>query len=557
MQRLRPAAISSDRATDSSLEDMRAIWLEASVLFLVVLMAKTYLATQLDLFGDGAFYWLESKRPALAYSDVPFVTPMLVKLGTAVVGDTRLGVRLLFLIIGSCLPLTVYLLALPIVGRRDALMASIYSLLIPVASTLGVLVVPDVPLLVLSILALAALERATRTGQLRYWILTGFLGALSFSTHYRFALFPVATVLYLVLTANGRSQWRTRGLWLATLIALLGLVPVAYFNLTNQFAGVAFHFYDRHPWTFHPEGLLYLVIQAIWITPLIFAVLVMTLARCIIKGKQGSDRHAMMALFGGTYILVFAALSPWAVGGSSTTGHWALFGYFPLLVYLPSTLRALSGRFRSAVSKHLLWLVPGSGLVGVVLVMAYGTLAAHYADIPPAVRSYVTNKMAGWSNVGAKTDELLRAGEPSTGGRVVADNYYLASQIAFTTRRTDDVYNLDDEKIFRHGRAIQRAIWEIDEPGLRRHHPGKNAVVVVEETKLNRKERAALLIRLCGLFERLYPLDDIGLFDAERRYEFYLGKGIRAEPQNREGHQNITRNASCILTSEASGDTKN
>ena len=81
--------------------------------------------------------------------------------------------------------------------------------------------------------------------------------------------------------------------------------------------------------------------------------------------------------------------------------------------------------------------------------------------------------------------------------------------------------------------------------------------MVVEETKLNRKERAALMIRLCELFERLHPLDGIELFDAERRYAFYLGKGIRAEPRNREEQRDISRDASCVLTSKASGDTRN
>ena len=49
--------------------------------FLVLTAAKVVVAANLDLFGDEAFYWQSSQRPALSYADSPFMTAMLVRAG--------------------------------------------------------------------------------------------------------------------------------------------------------------------------------------------------------------------------------------------------------------------------------------------------------------------------------------------------------------------------------------------------------------------------------------------------------------------------------------------
>ena len=48
--------------------------LSAGVVLLLAL--KLVLALQLDLYSDEIYYWLASTRPALAYSDLPFMTQL-------------------------------------------------------------------------------------------------------------------------------------------------------------------------------------------------------------------------------------------------------------------------------------------------------------------------------------------------------------------------------------------------------------------------------------------------------------------------------------------------
>ncbi|MEM9476111.1 MAG: glycosyltransferase family 39 protein [Pseudomonadota bacterium] len=491
------------------------LWVAAACLYVGLVAAKVYLGARLDLFGDGAFYWLESRHPAISYSDVPFLAPLMVGLGTALLGDTVLGARSLFIVVGSTLPFALYWMARPLVGHRDAVIAAIFSLLIPVPGTLGLLVIPDVPLLILSVLTLGALERATRTGMLSWWVLTGIFAACAFNAHYRFVFFALAAFLYLILTPGGRAQWRHRGLYIATAIAALGLVPVLWFNLSNRLAGVAFHFVGRHPWQFDPEGLVYLLTQLVWVTPLIFLTVAVTLWHLIQQARSGDDRSALMVAFPVAYLVPFVVLSPWAVGGNSTTAHWSLFAYMPLLVYVAPTLRQLSQRFG-----RWTWLVPASGAMFMALTVASVTLTAHYPTISETARRFATDKMSGWPDVGAAMEARLAAHPELAEGLVVADNYYLATQLAHTTKRTSGLYNLDNHKIYRHGRAVQRAIWGFGERGLRTDHVGKQALVVFEIA-------GARPARFCRVFETLTPIDTFELFEGERRYRFFIGGPIR------------------------------
>ena len=76
--------------------------------FLLLAVVKTFLAFKLDLYSDEIFYWLASTEPALGYSDLPFMTALLVRLGSTLADGSALAVRSLYLVMGSAVPLLVY-----------------------------------------------------------------------------------------------------------------------------------------------------------------------------------------------------------------------------------------------------------------------------------------------------------------------------------------------------------------------------------------------------------------------------------------------------------------
>ncbi len=435
----------------------------------VLLLAKLALAAHLDLIGDEAFYWQASQRLALAYSDEPFVTALMVGLGTSVVGKSVLGVRLFFLLLGCALPLAIYALANPLVGRDDAILAALTSLTMPFGAVLGVFAVPDVALALLTVLGLTAFERATRTGRNTCWMAFGVVTALGLSTHYRFILFVAAVAAYLLLTSKGRSLWRISGLWLAASTALLGLLPAALFNWTHDFVSVRFHFVERHPWRFDPSGLLHPIEQAAVVTPFLYAALLLTLFQTI-RHSRDDDREAMIALFSGIPIVAFWLIDPWAVLEGFTV-HWPLPGYLPLFVFLPSTLRRFRDTARTRLGASLPSASVALGACGVVLLFAFlGAALVPARFSSNAVVPDVRQALSGWSELGARTRALLA--ESDSTRVLVANDYVVGAELDFGVDSIRGVYVLDASRAARHGRSPQTSLWGLDEAGLYSHAGG-------------------------------------------------------------------------------------
>ena len=174
-----------------------------SVVFLIsftlLLLLKIILASILDLYSDEIFYWQASTIPAIAYSDLPFITAFLVGIGTSLDSHNPLTVRAVFILIGSSIPFLVYWLALPITNKNDALQSAFLTLCVPLLGFLGLLAVPDAPLIFFGILSVGFFERAIRTNMTKFWIATGVFVALGLSTHYRFLVYPASAILFLIV----------------------------------------------------------------------------------------------------------------------------------------------------------------------------------------------------------------------------------------------------------------------------------------------------------------------------------------------------------------------
>ncbi|MEC7605724.1 MAG: glycosyltransferase family 39 protein, partial [Pseudomonadota bacterium] len=278
--------------------------------FLLLAVFKTFLAFKLDLYSDEIFYWLASTEPALGYSDLPFMTALLVRLGSTLADGSALAVRSLFLVMGSAVPFLVYWLAYPITGKQAARQSALISLCLPLGGFLGLLAVPDVPLIWFGLIALGAFERALRTNSAFFWILTGLSTACGLSTHYRFVLYPLAALGFLFSTRRSREHFRNPYLYLAMMIAAIGLVPMIWFNLNNELSGASFHLVERHPWEFQTSGLLHIFKQAGLVTPPLYVCFLLTLIR-LFKEAQRKEDAALLFSVSITNLMVYMLLAPW------------------------------------------------------------------------------------------------------------------------------------------------------------------------------------------------------------------------------------------------------
>lgn len=489
---------------------------------------KAWLAWGVPLFGDEAFYWLESRHPAPAYSDLPFLTAFLIRAGTAVAGDTYFGVRIGFLLLGTAIPALVWQIAADLAGRRAAWWAAGATACLPLAAVLGVLALPDVPLVALGLAGLLAFVRAAGGGGGWWWVAAGAFTALGLCTHYRFAALLAGPALWCLATPCGRALLVTPGPWVAVLIAASGLAPVAWFNLQHDFAGLAFQFIERHPWRFQAEGWRFLPVQVLVATPLMFA----GLLAALIAGageRRGDGTGPRIVVFFSAALIGGFTLAAFFADAERTSAHWPLVAYLPLLTWLPGVL--------AAVPRGIRWLAPATGAAGTLLVVAYLAMAPR----PEALAGLVGGKAFPDNFVGWREAARAAAVQRGTGrGVLVAGNFMLAAELDFELEGADRVYSLNHPLNTRHGRARQMAIWGLDEAGLARQEAGSRAVVVIEETALKIGDRPAWIRRLCRLFDGLAYTGEVSVAAGRKRFLHFEGT-VRRQPGAPPEHSLPTR----------------
>ena len=508
---------------------------------LAVVLVKLFLAFNLDLYSDEIFYWQASTYPALAYSDLPFMTALLVGIGSSLDTGNPFTVRIIFIILGSSIPFLIYWLALPIIGKRQAIDSATLSLCVPLLGFIGLLAVPDVPLIFWGILSIGFFERALRTNQTKFWLLTGLMVALGFCTHYRFILYPVSAIFFLLCFKPARKQWSNPKLWLTIITSVLGLIPILWFNITNDLESALFYFVERHPWEFQTNGLLHVFKQALVVSPPLYLMFLITIYHMYLKAKANELAPALLLSFSLTNLLVYLVLAPWA-DLNSTNIHWPLSGYIPLLVFTPFALRETyqwaSDKFSTTIARKLCRIIPAIGFSGTIIAfIAVGSQAFQLpiqALIGPGILS---NKMAGWDEFASHTQELLEREFPEIKPIIVTDNYYTAAQSEFAGL-SRQVFTLDRSKSVRDGRLTQYEIWQKHESALS-SITGIPVLYINEDSTLTTPDKHRLLAVMCHYVDNMEIVDELSLYKGEKSFSFYrsdnlLGKNVdplyRADP---------------------------
>ena len=146
-------------------------WLAAFALFITAV--RSFLAVEVGLAPDEAYYWQWSRALSLSYPDHPPLVAWLIRLGTEIAGETPLGVRL-FGIIGGLAAIGVTYRIGREIGldmKRSVAAAALQSLLAaPMAAAL--IITPDTPLGLAWLTAELAMIRIHK-GDTKWWYVLG------------------------------------------------------------------------------------------------------------------------------------------------------------------------------------------------------------------------------------------------------------------------------------------------------------------------------------------------------------------------------------------------
>lgn len=491
--------------------DARAMFI---AIWLVLLLAKLAVAARLPLFVDEAFYWQESRHLAWAYSDLPGLTAWLIRIGTSLFGDSELAIRLPFLLIAASLPWLVVRIAAREAGHGgDAhpWHAGIATLLLPLVGTMGLLALPDVMLALATLLCIDAGARMLRGVTHGVALQLAFGMAIGALSHYRFIAVIGVGFMALLLSPPGRLMLRDPRVWVAIAFGAAAWTPLLAWNLDNAEAGLRFQLVDRHPWAWQADGAWFIAIQALLVTPLLFAALLWAGWRAQREGDAG---RRFLSWSGGLVVLGFFVLGFFA-DTERVSFHWAIPGYLALLPLLPAALSRWPRWLRGTT-----WALAAAGLLAAL--GYYAVVSMPDARAQTAALKWYPSNFAGWDALAAAVREQRAAMPPGT--RVVADNFKIGAELGFA---------LGDPRIAvlshplnrAHGRAPQLRLWGLETPG-RDAWGDAPVLLVVGATDVEYKH---LLQRYHTLCARIGPLPPPRVVNVDHGRTRYLLFGLKAE----------------------------
>jgi 4-amino-4-deoxy-L-arabinose transferase-like glycosyltransferase len=232
--------------------------LAVALLVAAMTVLRLVYASVIDLRTDEAYYWTWSKENVLSFLDHPPMIAWFIRFGTAIFGDTNLGVRFA----GVVAMLVTQLLLADIVRRvTHDLRAIVIAVLMPEAALYyGLLmakVSPDVALIPFAVAMMWALVRLNQSGDARWWLAAGVFAGLAMLSKFTAVMLVPAVAAFILV-----PKWRTRWIfspypWGAALIALALFMPVLIWNAGHDWASFRFQLVRAtasHEWSWRTLG---------------------------------------------------------------------------------------------------------------------------------------------------------------------------------------------------------------------------------------------------------------------------------------------------------------
>ena len=471
-----------------------------------LLLVKLLVAWRLPLFVDEAFYWQEGQHLALAYSDLPGLTAWLTRLGVEIGGPHVLALRLPFIVMAAVLPWLVAKVSARWFGESAGWQAGLLTVLMPLSGTLGLLALPDVPMALATALCLDAGARLldkVNAGRALELALGLSIGALS---HYRFIGVIVIGFIALMLIKQGRQVLRDPRVLIALAIGAVAWLPLLAWNLDNGDAGLRFQMVDRHPWKFHADGISFVLVQALLVTPLLFFALIQTFLLSARDRDDGASQWRYFGLLGGLSTLGFFVLGFFA-DNERVSFHWTLPGYLALLAAAPIVLAKWAPGWCKAMWTML--------VIGMIAVFSwYAMLSVPSLRARLAAEKWYPANFAGWDRVADAVREEL-ATMPN-GTIVLADNFKLGAELGFKLQ-DPNIRVLDHPLNHKHGRARQLQLWGLEGEGAV-PEPGQPVLLVIGTDEVRYRDLLAHYHALCALVGPMPPSRIVNVDHGAQRF---------------------------------------
>ena len=386
-----------------------AAWNATALAALGLLTAiRLAVAAAAPLSPDEAYYWVWSRALAPGYLDHPPMVALWSRVGTALAGDTALGVRLLAPLsaaLGSVLLARAADALFP--GRAAGFAAALLFNATLMAAAGAVTMTPDTPLLFFWTAAIYALARIAAGGEGPWWLAVGAAAGLGLDSKYTAALLGPGIALWL-LTPAMRPRLRTPWPWLGGALAGLLFLPVVWWNAWHHWASFIRQGGRAADWA-PALALRHLgelaAGQAGLATPLIFVLFAVAAAAAARRWQDPVWSLPAALVLPGAAVFVQHAL------GDRVQANWAAILY-------PGCALAAAGLGSR-------WTRPAAAIGFALSALLYGQVTLAPAPLPRGLDP--TLRLAGW-------DGLARAAAAADPGAayLAAEEYGAAALLAWS-----------------------------------------------------------------------------------------------------------------------------
>ncbi len=226
------------------------------LLIAAVTLGRLLAAHFIPLTEDEAYYRLWAQHLHLGYYDHPPMIAWWIALGTQILGDQAIGIRLLPVLaagLASMLvcDITQTLSAEPRTGFRAALW---YNATITIGAG-GILATPDAAAVLFWIATLWSLTKIWSGRSPRWWVLAGVTAGLACISKYSSLFLGPGVFLWMCLAPQGRKSFTSPWPWIAMAIAAGIFSTNVFWNAQNDWLTFAKQFGRVSPHQFSPKHL--------------------------------------------------------------------------------------------------------------------------------------------------------------------------------------------------------------------------------------------------------------------------------------------------------------
>ena len=474
-----------------------------AIFLLSLVVLQLWLLSNLQLFGDEAFYWLEGQRIDWSYAELPGWTAWMIRLGTDVFGQHYFAVRIISYLNFIASFFAIYLI-IKTIGAKFQATNLLLILAIPLYVLIALMALPDIWLINFILWITYFIISAVMSSSATKWFLAGVFIAISLNVHVRMWiwLFFAAIVFFVVFI---KQKHIIKPALLITLpVALIGIIPIVIFNFNNDFALFDFQFGRRHPWQFQVSNISFLLSQFIVITPIILYVWFKTISQ-FSKQSPTVKWIMMTSLFHALFYVITSLFAD----GLRTTVHWLLASYIPVLIIAPNL---------NTVNKKILnTAIISGGFISLLLLLVF---VFHKASNSPLQERLFDNSN-GWQQLAIRIRQLQVKNKTKN---IIADYFMTGAELAFELKDFQSLKVLSHKKNVKHGREKQLKIM-----GLLLTQPSKyqnHALLIVEDSTLKLQEKAKYYSKLCSSFEKIAYLETITNQNSRKQFHVFEINGL-------------------------------